>query len=461
MRELFLGGALLLGGQAGGALCPQPAGAVGDVDGQAGGGVLEGRGVVAVHPGHLGEAGVGGGGPVRGGGGEQQLGLGLVVARDAHQGVAEHLVRPGRVQRDLHTAEDVDGVLVVAGRDVRGGDLAGGLDVTGALDVRGAEVDEQVVVEAARLRQVLGVEVGVVQLELAPAVLGLAVAGLAALPRLVAAGEVQDRGVLGDREVAGQAPLDEVVARVEADEVAVEDRVQDALVVLVELVVAAASGGVELGAERVGQVLALDDQQARVELVLAVEELRDRREPFAQLQQFAQVAEDDHVRVERDDGVVLAQPEDVQDEVRLADQVVVLVALLVRVVVLGVDPAQHDPRVQVADLGDRTGAQVVVEDDEVLAHARVGQGEAAQQDEEAGEVVLVDVAGEGYAALAGEGVRVGGRGQGGGGPGRGGRGHRREILMSVTLWARCMTHAFSLVYSCTEVMASFIASWTR
>lgn len=277
---------------------------------------------------------------------------------------------------------------------------------------------DQVVVQCAGGLQVRGLELGVGQLELAPAVLGPAVAALAALPGLVAAGEVQDRGVVGDGQVAREPPLDEVVARVEAHEVAVQDGVEDALVVLVEFVVAGAAALVEPGAERVAQVLALDDQQTGVELVLPVEELRDGRQPLAQLEEFAQVAEDDHVGVERDDGVVLADPEDVQDEVRLADQVVVLVALLVRVVAIGVDPLQDDPRVQRADLGDRAGAQVVVEDDEVLAHTRVRQGEAAQQGEEAGQVVLVDEAGEGDSALAGEGVRVGHRGQGAAVPAR-------------------------------------------
>ncbi len=269
---------------------------------------------------------------------------------------------------------------------------------------------------------------------------------------------MQDRGVLGDREVAGQTSLDEVVARVEAHEVAVQDGVEDALVVLVEFVVAAAAGGVEPGAELLAQVLALDDQQTGVELVLPVEELRDGGESLAQSEQFAQVTEDDHVGVEGDDGVVLAQPEDVEDEVRLADQVVVLVALLVRVVVRVIDPLEDDPRVQGADPGDRPGAQIVVEDDEVLADGRVGQGQAAQQDEEAGQIVLVDVGRERDAALAGEGGRVG---DGSLCRRQGGRGHRRDILMSVTLWARSMTHAFSLVYSCTEVMASFMASCTR
>lgn len=434
---------------------------MGDVDGEPGRGVPQCLGVVAAHPGHLGEPGVGDGGPVGGRGGQQQPGPGLLVARDAHQGLAEDLVRPRLVERDAHAAQDVDGVLVVAGRDVRGGHLAGVLDVAGAPDVRGAEVHQEVVVEGARGVEPGGVELGVGQVELAPAVLGQGVPGLAALPGLVPPGEVQDRGVVGDRQVAGQAPFDEVVAGVEADEVAVQDGVQDALVVLVQLVVAAVPGGVEPGAERVGQVRPLDDEEPRVELVLPVEELRDGRQALAEAEQFAEVAQDDHVGVEGDDGVVFADTEDVQDEVRLAHQVVVLVALLVRVVAPGVDPAQHDARVQGADPGDRGGPQVVVEDDEVLAHAGVGQGEAAQQGEEAGEVVLVDVGREGDAALAGEVVGGGHRGRGRGGRCRGGRRHRRDILVSVTCWARCMTHSFSLVYSCTDVMASFMASGTR
>lgn len=454
--ELVLGAAPLLRGHGGGPLGPEPAGPVRRVDGDAGGGVPQCLGVVALHPRHLREPGVGGGGPVGGGGGQQQLGLGLLVAGDAHQGVPEDLVRPGLVQRDADPAQDVDGVLVVAVRDVRGGDLAGHLDVAGALDVRGAEVDDQVVVEASTGLQVGRLERGVGQLVLAPLVLGLAVPGLAALPRLVAAGEVQDRGVVRDGQVTREPPLDEVVARVEAHEVAVEDGVEDALVVLVELVVAGAAALVELGAELVAQVLALDDQEPRVELVLPVEELRDGRQPLAQLQEFAQIAEHHHVGVEGDDGVVLPDAEHIEDEVGLADQVVVLVALLVRVVVRVVDALEDDPRVQGADLGYRTGAQVVVEDDEVLAHARVGQREAPEEGQEAGQVVLVDVRREGDAALAGEGRRVGD-----GRRGQGVRGHRREILRSVTLWARCMTHAFSLVYSCTDVIASFMASGTR
>ncbi|CAM5670138.1 hypothetical protein SGLAM104S_08569 [Streptomyces glaucescens] len=150
-------------------------------------------------------------------------------------------MRPGFVDGEVDALHDVDGGLVVAVADVREGDLAGGVDVTGALHVRGAEVDQQVTVRGAAAGDEGGLEVGVAHPVLAPALLGLLVAGLAALPGLVAAGEVQDRGVVGDREVAGQAPLDEVVLRVEADEVAVEEGVEDALVVLVQLVGAGAA----------------------------------------------------------------------------------------------------------------------------------------------------------------------------------------------------------------------------
>ncbi|WP_405746133.1 hypothetical protein [Streptomyces canus] len=106
--------------------------------------------------------------------------------------MAEDLVRPGLVEGDADTGEDVDGVLVVTGGDVRGGHLAGGLDVPGAGHVRSAVVHDQVMVQCAGGLQVRGLEVGVRQFELAPAVLGPAVAALAALPGLVAAGEVHD-----------------------------------------------------------------------------------------------------------------------------------------------------------------------------------------------------------------------------------------------------------------------------
>ncbi|WP_405673506.1 hypothetical protein [Streptomyces canus] len=106
--------------------------------------------------------------------------------------MAEDLVRPGLVEGDADTGEDVDGVLVVTGGDVRGGHLAGGLDVPGAGHVRSAVVHDQVMVQCAGGLQVRGLEVGVGQFELAPAVLGPAVAALAALPGLVAAGEVHD-----------------------------------------------------------------------------------------------------------------------------------------------------------------------------------------------------------------------------------------------------------------------------
>lgn len=363
-------------------------------------------------------------------------------------------MRPRLVHGDADGAEQVRRLLVLARGDVRGGDPAGALRVAGAADVRGAVVDEQVVVFGTRCGEVGGVELGVAQVEVAPAVLGLPVPGLAALPGLVAPGEVQDRGGVRHREVAGEAALDVVVAGVEPDEVTVQHGVQDALVVLVELVRAGAAGLVDPGAEVVAQVRALDDQQAAVELVPPVEELRYGGETVAQLQQFAQVVQDDHVGVEGDHGVVVAHPEDVEDEVRLAHQVVVLVTLGVRVVVVRVHTAEVGARVQGPDPFDGGGAQPVVQDDEVLADAGVGQGQAAQQGEEAGQVVLVHEAREGDAALAGEGV-------GGGRRGGGRRRHRRAILVSVTLWARSMTHAFSLVYSCTEVMGIFIAAGMR
>lgn len=370
-------------------------------------------------------------------------------------------MRPGLVDGDPDPAEQVRRLLVLTGADVCGGDPAGALGVGGAPDMRGAVVHQQVVVLGARQRQVRGVELGVGQFELAPPVLGLAVTGLAALPGLVPTGEVQDRGGVGHREVAGEPPLDEVVAGVELHEVTVEHGVQDALVVLVEFVGALAADVVDLRAELVAQVLALDDQQPAVELVLPVEELRNGGKTFAQRQQVAQIVEDHHVGVQGDHGVVVAHPEDIEDEVRLAHQVVVLVALGVRVVVRGVDPAEVDARVQRADLCDGGGTQPVVQDDEVLADRRVGQGEAAQQGEEAGQIVLVHEAREGDAALAGECVRGGG-GLWCGRVGRSGRRrHRSRILISVTLWARSMTHAFSLVYSCTEVMGIFIAAGSR
>ncbi|MGY3058677.1 hypothetical protein ACVWZD_002922 [Streptomyces sp. TE3672] len=367
---------------------------------------------------------------------------------------------PGLVDGDPDPAQQIGRLLVLARRDVGGGDLAGVLRGAGAPHVRGAVVDQQVVVLGTGQRQVRGVELGVGQLEFVPAVLRLAVSGLAALPGLVPPGEVQDRGGVGDREVAAEAPLDEVVAGVELDEVTVEHGVEDALVVLVELVRAGPPHLVEPRAERVAQILALDDQQSAVELVLTVEELRYGGQSVAQSEQFTEIVEDDHVGVQGDHGVVVADPEDVEDEVGLAHQVVVLVALGVRVVVPGVDAAEVDAWVQGPDLCDGGGAQSVVQDEEVLADVRVGQGQAAQQGEEAGQVVLVDEAREGDPALAGE--RVRGRGRGGwSGKRRGGRRHRSRILMSVTLWARSMTHAFSLVYSCTEVMGIRIAPGRR
>lgn len=106
---------------------------------------------------------------------------------------------------------------------------------------------------------------------------------------------------------------------------------------------------------------------------------------MADAQQLTDVAEDDHAGVQGDDGVVAGERERVEPPD-------------------GRGAARDQPGVQAAGGVEVTVGQPGVEDDEVLADPRVGQGQAAQQHQQAGQPLLVRVDGEGDPAATGGGA---------------------------------------------------------